>query len=87
MKKPVHVGEVIKKDVLIANQMSATELANKLGVTPARICEIVSGKRGMTANTAILLGKLVGTSAQFWMNLQSEYEIQVELKKMQGKNM
>lgn len=83
MKKPVHVGEVIKNDVLIPKQISATELANKLGVTPARICEIVSGKRGMTANTAILLGKLVGTSAQFWMNLQSEYEIQVELNKMQ----
>ena len=82
MKEPVHVGEVIKNEVLIANEINATQLAHLLNVTPARICEIVSGKRGMTAKTAILLSEMLGTSPQFWMNIQSEYEIQVELNKM-----
>ena len=56
--------------------MSATVLARAIGVTPARISEIVRGHRGITAETALRLGKFFSTDAQSWMNLQSRYELE-----------
>ncbi|MCH1781635.1 MAG: addiction module HigA family antidote [Psychrobacter glaciei] len=75
--RPIHPGEVLQEDFLEPLGMSANALANKLGVTPARISEIVREKRGITADTALRLAKYFGGSAQFWLNLQSTYELRV----------
>jgi antitoxin HigA-1 len=55
--------------------LSSTALANALGVTPARINEIVRGKRGISADTALRLARFFGTDAQSWLNLQQQYDI------------
>ena len=75
--RPIHPGEVLREDFLVPLEMSANALANKLGVTPARINEIVREKRGITADTALRLAKFFGGSAQFWLNLQSTYELRL----------
>jgi addiction module HigA family antidote len=73
--KPVHPGEVLKFEFLEPLALSQNELARQIGVPPRRINEIVHGKRGITADTAISLSKFFGTTAQFWLNLQSHYEL------------
>lgn len=75
--RPIHPGEVLREDFLEPLEMSANSLANKLGVTPTRINEIVREKRGITADTALRLAKYFGGSAQFWLNLQSTYELRL----------
>ena len=75
--RPIHPGEVLREDFLEPLDMSANALANKLGVTPARINEIIREKRGITADTALRLAKYFGGSAQFWLNLQSTYELRL----------
>ena len=72
---PVHPGEVLKHDFMDPFGLSATALAKATGVTPARINEIVRGRRGITAATALRLAKYFGTDAQSWMNLQTRYEL------------
>ena len=73
--QPVHPGEVLKHDFMEPFGLSATALAKATGVTPARINEIVRGRRGITAATALRLAKYFGTDAQSWMNLQTHYEL------------
>ena len=73
--KPVHPGEVLEKDFLEPMQISQNELARQIGVPPRRINEIVHGKRGITADTAIRLSRFFGTSAKLWLGLQAEYDI------------
>lgn len=75
--RPIHPGEILREDFLVPLEMSANALANKLGVTPARINEIVREKRVVTADTALRLAKFFGGSAQFWLNLQSTYELRL----------
>ena len=75
--RPIHPGEVLREDFLEPLSMSANALAIKLGVTPARINEIVREKRGITADTALRLAKYFGGSAQFWLNMQSTYELRL----------
>lgn len=75
--RPIHPGEVLREDFLEPLAMSANALAIKLGVTPARINEIVREKRGITADSALRLAKYFGGSAQFWLNLQSNYELRL----------
>ena len=74
---PVHPGEVLKLDFMEPLALSSTALARALGVTPARINEIVRCRRGITAETALRLGRYFGTDAQSWMNLQDRYELAV----------
>ena len=73
--QPVHPGEVLKYDFMEPFGLSATALAKATGVTPARINEIVRGRRGITAGTALRLAKYFGTDAQSWTNLQTHYEL------------
>ena len=73
--EPVHPGEILKHDFMEPFGLSATALARATGVTPARINEIVRGRRGITAGTALRLAKYFGTDAQSWMNLQTHYEL------------
>lgn len=71
----IHPGEILLEEFLIPLGISQTKLANAIGVPPRRINEIVLGKRGITADTALRLAKAFGTSVQFWMGLQDEYEL------------
>ena len=73
--KPVTPGEVLLKEFLEPLNLSQNRLAREIGVPPRRINEIVLGKRAITADTAMRLSRFLGTSAQFWMNLQSSYEL------------
>lgn len=71
----VHPGEILIEEFLRPMDISQTRLARSIGVPPRRINEIVLGKRGITADTALRLAKVLGTSVQFWMGLQDEYEL------------
>ena len=74
---PPHPGETILEDVLKPLGMSVNRLAKALGITAARLNEIVRGRRGITANTALRLARYLGTSAEFWLGLQLEYDLRV----------
>ena len=81
MKKdlpPIHPGEILQEEFLAPMGISQYRLAGDIGVSPRRINEIVHGTRAVTANTALRLGRYFGTSAQFWLNLQSHYDLEVE---------
>jgi len=71
----IHPGEILFEEFLKPMEISQTRLANTIGVPPRRINEIVLGKRGITADTALRLARVFGTSVQFWMGLQDEYEL------------
>lgn len=73
--KNIHPGEILLEEFLTPMGISQTKLANSIGVPPRRINEIVLGKRGITADTALRLSRVFGTSVQFWMGLQDEYEL------------
>ncbi|MGH8757534.1 MAG: HigA family addiction module antitoxin [Burkholderiales bacterium] len=72
----IHPGEVLLEEFLKPNNISQNALARAVGVPPRRINEIVLGKRGITADTAIRLAKHFGTSEQFWMGLQADYDLE-----------
>jgi len=70
-----HPGEILKTEFMQPLQLSAWRLARELDVPPPRINDIVRGKRGISANTALRLGRYFGTSPQFWLNLQNRYDL------------
>ena len=72
---PIHPGDVLMEDFIEGFGITQNKLAVSIGVPPRRINEIVHGKRGITADTALRLGKLFGTTAQFWLNLQTLYDL------------
>ncbi len=71
----IHPGEILLEEFLKPMGISQNKLANTIGVPPRRINEIVLGKRGISADTALRLAKAFGNSVQFWMGLQDEYEL------------
>ncbi|APT83025.1 HigA family addiction module antitoxin [Corynebacterium ammoniagenes] len=73
---PIHPGEVVLEDFINGFEITQNKLAVSIGVPPRRINEIVHGKRGITADTALRLGKYFGVEPQFWLNLQSHYELE-----------
>jgi addiction module HigA family antidote len=75
--EPVHPGVVLAEDFLKGLEISQYRLAKGIGVPPRRINEIVHGKRAITADTALRLAKFFSMEAQFWMNLQSHYDLEV----------
>ncbi len=75
--EPVHPGEILKHDFMKPFGLSSTALAKAIGVTPARINEIVRLRRGISAETALRLAKFFRTDARSWMNLQDQYELAV----------
>lgn len=86
-RTPVHPGEVLAGE-LAELGVSATELARQLGVPANRLSQIIAGKRGVTGDTALRLGHWFRTSAQFWLNLQTAYDLAVaekEVGKVVGK--
>jgi antitoxin HigA-1 len=70
-----HPGEILKSEFMEPLGLSAWRLARELSVPAPRINDIVRGKRGISANTALRLGRYFGTSAQFWMNLQNRFDL------------
>jgi antitoxin HigA-1 len=79
---PVHPGEVLLEEFLKPMGISQNRLALAIGVPPRRINEIVLEKRGMTADTALRLARFFGTSAKFWLGLQTDYELDVAEDKL-----
>ena len=75
-RPPIHPGEILA-DELEELTITPTELARQLSVPANRITQIIQGKRAITGDTALRLGHWFGTSAQFWLNLQSAYDIKV----------
>jgi len=74
---PIHPGEILEEEFLKPMGISQYRLAKDISVPPRRINEIVHGKRSITADTALRLGKFFGISAQFWLNLQTRYDLEV----------
>ena len=74
--KPIHPGRILKREMK-ARALSANKLALSLRVPSGRITQILNGKRGISAETALRLARYFGNSAQFWVNLQSRYELAV----------
>lgn len=80
--KPVHPGEILREEFLKPMGISQYRLARDIGVQPTRINQIVKGKAGISADTALRLGKYFQMSAQFWLNLQSHYELEITRERM-----
>jgi antitoxin HigA-1 len=76
MAPVVHPGRLLKRE-LAARKLSANRLALDLGVPSGRITDILNGRRAITADTAVRLGRYFGNSAQFWLDLQAQYDIGV----------
>jgi len=72
--KPIHPGRILKREMAVRS-LSANRLALELRVPSGRITQILNGKRGISAETALRLARYFGNSAQFWVNLQSRYDL------------
>jgi antitoxin HigA-1 len=79
---PLHPGEILSEEFLAPLGITQHRLAVSIGVPPRRINEIVHGKRGISADTALRLARYFGTSDRFWLNLQSRYDLEVERDRM-----
>ena len=73
---PIHPGEILREEFMQPLGLSANALARRLGVTPARVNDIVLERRGITADTALRLARCFSTTAEFWMNLQLRFELE-----------
>src|SRR5437899_5524402 len=82
--KPMHPGEVLREEFLIPLKLSAGALAKTCDLPRTRIERIAAETTGITADTALRLGKALGTSAQLWMNLQTRYAMEVAKRKIGG---
>ena len=82
---PVHPGEILQKEFLEPMDLSQNRLALALGVPARRINEIVLGKRGITADTALRLARYFKMSPQFWLGLQMDYELDVAEDRLEGR--
>ncbi len=83
--KPVHPGEILFEEFLNPLGISQNKLALDVGVPPRRINEIVHGKRRITADTALRLGRYFGMSPQFWLGLQMDYDLDIEEDRLGGR--
>lgn len=80
----IHPGEILMEDFIEGFGITQNKLAVSIGVPPRRINEIVHGKRGITADTAMRLAKYFGTSAEFWMNLQAHFELRTQARDLES---
>jgi addiction module HigA family antidote len=80
----IHPGEVLREEFLIPLGISQYRLAKEISVTEARISAICSGKRAITADTALRLAVFFGTSSGFWMGLQADYDTEEAAKELSG---
>ena len=82
---PIHPGEILLEEFLDPMGVSQYRLAKDISVPARRINEIVHGKRGVTADTALRLARYFGTSERFWMNLQTRYDLDIEKGRLRGR--
>jgi len=82
---PVHPGEILLEDFLNPLGITRYRLAKSIGVPQRRVDEICSGKRAITADTALRLARFFGTDAQSWMNLQAEYDLEIVADALAGR--
>ncbi len=73
--RPIHPGEILREEFLLPLNLSANALAIALGVPAPRVNDVVRERRGVTADTALRLARYFGTSAEFWMGLQADYDL------------
>ena len=76
---PIHPGEILHEDFMKPLGVSINRLAREIRVPPGRISQIVNGRRAITADTALRLGRFFGTSPQIWLNMQTHYDLSVAL--------
>ena len=79
---PITPGEILREDFMEPFGISINKLSRDLSVPPNRISEIVNGKRSVTADTALRLQRYFGVEAQFWLNLQTEYDLRMIKRKI-----
>ncbi|MCB0408436.1 MAG: HigA family addiction module antidote protein [Bdellovibrionales bacterium] len=79
-KNPFHPGEMLIEEFLVPMGMTQAEFAHKLKWTKAKLNELIRGKRGITADTALDLAEALGTSPKLWMNLQATYDLDKAMK-------
>ena len=79
---PITPGEILREDFMEPLNISINQLARDLSVPPNRISEIVNGKRSISADTALRLQRYFGVEAQFWLNLQTEYDLRLMKRKI-----
>jgi addiction module HigA family antidote len=79
---PITPGEILREDFMEPLDISINQLARDLSVPPNRISEIVNGKRAITADTALRLQRYFGIEAQFWLNLQNEFDLRMMKRKI-----
>ena len=82
---PIHPGEILMEEFLGPMGISQYRLAKDISVPPRRINEIVHGKRAITADTALRLGRFFGMSPQFWLNLQTRHDLEVTEDLLEGR--
>jgi addiction module HigA family antidote len=82
---PIHPGEILLTEFLEPMGVSQYRLAKDIGVTPRRINEIVHGRRAITADTALRLGRFFTMEAQFWLNLQTQYDMELALEALEDR--
>lgn len=75
--RPIHPGEILREEFLLPFKLSANALAIALSVPAPRINDIVRERRGITADTALRLSRYFGTSPEFWMGLQADYDLRI----------
>ena len=75
-RPPIHPGEVLLEDFLKPMNLTKYRLSKDIGVAPTRVQEVIEGRRGVSADTALRLSRYFGTSAELWMGLQSDYELE-----------
>lgn len=78
----VHPGEVLYEEFLVPLMISQYRLAKEIHVPPRRINEIIQGKRAVSADTALRFAKYFGTSSRFWLNLQTQYDLDCQEDKI-----
>jgi addiction module HigA family antidote len=76
--EPIHPGEILAEEFLEPLGMTPYKLAQDIGVPPTRVYSVVRGRRAVSADTALRLARYFGTSAEFWLNLQNHYDLEVE---------
>ena len=86
MLKNIHPGEILMVEFLQEYEISQNRLGREIGMSPRAINEIVHGKRSITANSALRLAKFFGTSPQFWLNLQTSYDLEEAAKSVDLEN-
>ncbi|WP_428770630.1 HigA family addiction module antitoxin [Treponema sp. HNW] len=80
---PIHPGEILREDFLIPMNISAYRLAKDTFIDQTRISEIIKGKRSVTIDTALRFSEYFGTSAEFWINIQTQYDMEIKRNLLQ----